>query len=228
MEARLVDHPAGHGRERFVRCRSHARAAKERAMLEPQRDRLSEELLKVDRCLHLPSPGRGLARLSGASGAGRGALRRRPARRRPTSFSTPKDGPVRCGHPPPRASGALPSLPRGGLPAAHPLHRDRFGQAVTLVHPAHSGRGRLPHGQARHRPAVGRPLDDRPQGSPPPHLLSPSRPVTLPRVMEECQGPRHPCGPPRRLRCHPPLPGHHRTRPARRAHPRPALAAQIA
>ena len=57
VEARLVDHPAGHGRERFVRCRSHARAAKERAMLEPQRDRLSEELLKVDRCLHLPSPG---------------------------------------------------------------------------------------------------------------------------------------------------------------------------
>ena len=51
VEARLVDHPDGDGRERFVLCRSHARAAKERAMLERQMDRLSEALLKIDRSL---------------------------------------------------------------------------------------------------------------------------------------------------------------------------------
>jgi len=51
VEARLVDHPDGDGAERFVLCRSSARGAKERAMLERQMDRLSEELLKVDSSL---------------------------------------------------------------------------------------------------------------------------------------------------------------------------------
>lgn len=51
VEARIVKHPDGEGNERFVLCRSNARAAKERAMLERQMDRLSEELLKVDRSL---------------------------------------------------------------------------------------------------------------------------------------------------------------------------------
>jgi transposase len=51
VEARLVDHPDGNGEERFVLCRSSARAAKERAMLERQMVHLSEELLKIDRSL---------------------------------------------------------------------------------------------------------------------------------------------------------------------------------
>jgi transposase len=51
VEARLVEHPDADGCERFVLCRSNARAAKERAMLERQMDRLSEELIKVDRSL---------------------------------------------------------------------------------------------------------------------------------------------------------------------------------
>ena len=51
VEARLVEHPDGDGSERFVLCRSNARAAKERAMLERQIDRLSEQLLKIDRSL---------------------------------------------------------------------------------------------------------------------------------------------------------------------------------
>lgn len=51
VEARLVEHPDGGGGERFVLCRSTARAAKERAMLERQMDRLSEELVKIDRSL---------------------------------------------------------------------------------------------------------------------------------------------------------------------------------
>lgn len=51
VEARLVEHPDGDGSERFVLCRSNARAAKERAMLQRQMERLSEELIKVDRSL---------------------------------------------------------------------------------------------------------------------------------------------------------------------------------
>jgi len=51
VEARIVEHPDGNGGERFVLCRSNARAAKERAMLERQMDRLSEEFIKVDRSL---------------------------------------------------------------------------------------------------------------------------------------------------------------------------------
>ena len=52
VEARLVEHPDGDGSERFVLCRSIARASKERAMLERQMDRLSEELIKIDHALH--------------------------------------------------------------------------------------------------------------------------------------------------------------------------------
>jgi len=51
VEAKLVDHPDGDGSERFVLCRSSARAAKERAMLERQMDRLTEELFKVHQSL---------------------------------------------------------------------------------------------------------------------------------------------------------------------------------
>ncbi len=51
VEARLVDHPDGDGQERYVLCRSSARGAKERAMLERQMDRLTEEMLKIDRAL---------------------------------------------------------------------------------------------------------------------------------------------------------------------------------
>ena len=51
VEARLVEHPDGDGEEHFVLCRSNARAAKERAMLARQMDRLSDELVKVDRSL---------------------------------------------------------------------------------------------------------------------------------------------------------------------------------
>ena len=55
VEARLVEPPDGDPNERLVLCRSNARAAKERAMLERQMDRLCEELLKLDRSLrHRP------------------------------------------------------------------------------------------------------------------------------------------------------------------------------
>jgi len=51
VEARLVDHPDGEGKERYVLCRSTARGAKERAMLERQMTALTEEMLKLDRSL---------------------------------------------------------------------------------------------------------------------------------------------------------------------------------
>jgi transposase len=51
VEARLVDHPDGEGKERYVLCRSTARGAKERAMLERQMTALTEEILKLDRSL---------------------------------------------------------------------------------------------------------------------------------------------------------------------------------
>jgi hypothetical protein len=48
LEVRLVEHPAGEPGERYVLCRSSARAEKERAMLQRQSDRLTAELVKID------------------------------------------------------------------------------------------------------------------------------------------------------------------------------------
>ena len=57
VEARLVAHPDGNGQERYVLCRSKARGAKERAMLERQMSALTEELLKIDASLRRrPTP----------------------------------------------------------------------------------------------------------------------------------------------------------------------------
>lgn len=47
LEARMVEHPDGRGREKYVLCRSTARAEKERAMLERQSHRLAVELAKI-------------------------------------------------------------------------------------------------------------------------------------------------------------------------------------
>jgi len=48
LEVRLVEHPDGAPGERYILCRSGARAQKERAMLQRQSDRLTAELLKLD------------------------------------------------------------------------------------------------------------------------------------------------------------------------------------
>ena len=48
LEARLVEHPDGNGKEKYVLCRSNQRAEKERAMLARQMDRLTLELIKID------------------------------------------------------------------------------------------------------------------------------------------------------------------------------------
>jgi len=47
LEARMVEHPDGEGSEKYVLCRSTARAEKERAMLARQSQRLTAELAKV-------------------------------------------------------------------------------------------------------------------------------------------------------------------------------------
>lgn len=51
VEARLVAHPDGGREERYVLCRSNARAAKERAMIERQMSLLTAEMLKIERSL---------------------------------------------------------------------------------------------------------------------------------------------------------------------------------
>jgi len=56
VEARLVDHPDGDGQERYVLCRSSARGAKERAMLERQMSALTEQMMKIDRALQRRAP----------------------------------------------------------------------------------------------------------------------------------------------------------------------------
>jgi hypothetical protein len=48
LEVRLVEQPEGEPGERYVLCRSGARAEKERAMLARQSERLTEELVKID------------------------------------------------------------------------------------------------------------------------------------------------------------------------------------
>lgn len=48
LEVRLVERPDGEPGERYILCRSGARAQKERAMLQRQCERLTEELLKID------------------------------------------------------------------------------------------------------------------------------------------------------------------------------------
>jgi hypothetical protein len=48
LEVRLVERPQGEPGERYVLCRSRARAQKERAMLGRQSERLTQELFKID------------------------------------------------------------------------------------------------------------------------------------------------------------------------------------
>jgi len=51
LEVRLVEQPGGEPGERFVLCRSGARAEKERAMIQRQSERLTEALIKIDEWL---------------------------------------------------------------------------------------------------------------------------------------------------------------------------------
>lgn len=51
VEVKLVDHPDGQGKERYVLCRSLARHEKEAAMLHRQRDRLRQKLIQIDTSL---------------------------------------------------------------------------------------------------------------------------------------------------------------------------------
>ena len=48
LEVRLAEHPDGQANEKYVLCRSTARAQKERAMLQRQSNRLTAALIKID------------------------------------------------------------------------------------------------------------------------------------------------------------------------------------
>ena len=71
LEARMVEHPDGEGAEKYVLCRSTARAEKERAMLARQSGKLAAELAKVQAWLargpqsDLEKVGRRIGRLLG-------------------------------------------------------------------------------------------------------------------------------------------------------------------
>jgi hypothetical protein len=213
--------PNDDANERFAECRSNGR--------EPRNGPCSQGRGTAGARYFSRTSGAGAARLrsgadwsNGASAPGRGALRRRPAGGRRNSFSPPKEGPPRCGCPAHRPSGALPASSRGNLPAAPPLHGGRSGQAVALVQPAHPGRGHLPHGQVRHRPAAGRsPETDRGEAH---QLLGFLRRV-LGRSLESGRsgrGPRRPCSKTGRIHRRPPLHGPRRALAVRRAHARTA------
>lgn len=51
LQVRFVEHEAGEQHERYILCRSTARAEKERAMLARQSERLTDELIKIDAAL---------------------------------------------------------------------------------------------------------------------------------------------------------------------------------
>ncbi len=51
VDVKFIEHPDGHGKERYVLCRSMARHEKEAAMLRRQRDRLRAKLLQIDASL---------------------------------------------------------------------------------------------------------------------------------------------------------------------------------
>jgi hypothetical protein len=71
VEAKLLAHPDGQGREQFVLCRSTARAAKENAMLSRQMEALTAQLCALDESLQkhpqadLESVGRRIGRWQG-------------------------------------------------------------------------------------------------------------------------------------------------------------------
>ncbi len=74
VEVKLVDHPDGAGRERYVLCRSAARHEKEAAMLNRQRDRLRRKLSELDASLRkrpqsLEAAGREIGRWLGRNTA---------------------------------------------------------------------------------------------------------------------------------------------------------------
>jgi len=71
LEVRLVEHPDGEANEKYVLCRSSARAEKERAMLQRQSDGLTTALIKIDAWLRrsaqteLETVGRRIGRAQG-------------------------------------------------------------------------------------------------------------------------------------------------------------------
>jgi len=83
LEARLVEHPDSQGSEKYVLCRSTARAEKERAMLARQSDNLAAELAKIHAWLQrspqseMEKVGRRIGRVQGRYPSAAGILEAR-------------------------------------------------------------------------------------------------------------------------------------------------------
>jgi hypothetical protein len=154
LEGRLIEQPGGEPGERYVLCRSEARAEKERAMLARQSERLTKELIKID------------AWLRRAPQADREAVGRRIARHlgnHPAAAAIVVTDVIhgaggrtvglRVNSRRGRRAKSAPA--KGRVSLAHQLRGDRSGLVVEVVYPAHAGRGGVPHRQERPGPAAG-------------------------------------------------------------------------
>lgn len=223
VEARLVDHPDGDGQERYVLCRSSARGAKERAMLERQMTGLTEQMMKIDRALQRRAP-RDLGKIERRIGRWQGKY---PAAARLLEVALRQDREGRvCGLQlscPVRETGR-PLWAKGAYLLRTKLHGNRPGQTLALVYPTHPGRSRFPHGQKRSGPAPDLSSKNRPGRSPSAHLLFEPGPVAVLGNVDAIQKPRFQCPQSRRRLLHHPFHGCHRPGQTRRtrAHPAPA------
>ena len=200
LEARMVEHPDGDGAEKYVLCRSTARAEKERAMLARQSEGLAGELAKIHAWLQ-PSGSRRTsppaARSLPAAHQLRGNRPRHPLalvypahrRRGRVPHGQERSGPAPDLPPPsiPRGCPHPGLLPRPG-PLANPRAMDVRQGARLLCPQTHrldlhdQKHGRHPPGRTirpAHRPAPARGRQTRKGHRPAPRPPRPSDPAPI-------------------------------------------------
>ena len=186
---RLVEQPEGEVGERYVLCRSQARAEKERAMLRRQSERLSEELIKVDAWLRRSpqSDHEAVGRRIGRH------LGKNPAASAIIDAQVLRDGQgLACAL---RISSRLDAGQKAHREKGAYLLRtnceetDRPGVVVEMVHPAHPGRGRVPHRQKRPRAATGLSPQGRPGAGAHPGVFPRAGAVANAGAMDAAKGP---------------------------------------
>lgn len=212
LEARMVEHPDGNGSEKYVLCRSTARAEKERAMLERQSQSLATELAKIQAWL-LRSPQEDLEKVGRRIGR---ALGKYPAAARILEARVEQDTSGRaCDlvyYQSPGSRSARSPQSRS-LSSADQLPGNRSGHHLALVYPAHLSGGRVPNRQKRSGTAPHLPSLGIPGRCPHLGLLPGSRPLALLGTMDARQGPGLLCPQTHRISGHHQEYGRH---PARR------------
>ena len=195
--------------ETFVLCRSaRAAARRRRRCTSASAERIEAGL----ESLAAPARARREAARSRRRSSGRSAGCSSATRARPSAIVDPtRRRPDRAGGPAPATGRCAPEwddwarAQRGLLRAAHQRHRLDARGALADLHPAHRGRGRLPHPQERPvDPArSGTRSADRVQA----HILVCFLAYVLWKTLEQWQQPRRsrqqPAHPPRRARSHP-------------------------